>query len=193
MDSYLGPTLVWVVLAKLTNTDDNVTSKCVGRGRNVMRNPSGSAFCSGSGGEDQQNFLHGKGPISCHKLLGAFVPGPPSQSIVSWAGESWSWPLWGVFQAPHITVFFFFFVHMNSTLHRTLGTVAHKLKDTAKQGLKCSQMVHFPPGSSVMLHDSFLHVFIYISCWRRKRVAVCLWGTIKVIKTTSKIGFRSGC
>lgn len=106
MNSYLGPTLVWVVLAKLTNTDDNVTSKCVGRGRNVMRNPNGSAFCSGSGGEDQQNFLHGKGPISCHKLLGAFVPGPPSQSIVSWAGESWNWPLWGVFQAPHITFFF---------------------------------------------------------------------------------------
>lgn len=82
--------------------------------------------------KDQQNFLHGKGPISCHKLPWAFVPGPPSQSIVSWAGESRSWPLWGVFQAPHIT--FFCFVHMNSTLHRALRTVAHRLKDTGKQG-----------------------------------------------------------
>lgn len=107
MNSYLDPKLVWVVLAKLTNTDNSVASKCVGRGRNLMRNPSGSEFCSGSAGEDQQNFLHGKGPISCHELPWLFVPGPPSQSIVSWAGESWSWPFVG--SLPGTTHHFFFF------------------------------------------------------------------------------------
>lgn len=56
--------------------------------------------------------------------------------------------------------FFFFFVDMNSTLHRTLGTVAQRLKDRAKQGLKCNQMALCPPRSSGMLRDRFP---IYIS------------------------------
>lgn len=115
-------------------------------------------------------------------------PSPLSPGLVSPEAD-----LCGESSRHHTSLFSF--VHMNSRLHRTLTTVAHRLKETqteAKQGLKCSQMVHCPPGQSLMLHEPFLHiytVYVYMCGWQRKRVAVCFWGTIKVTKTTSKIGF----
>lgn len=70
----------------------------------------------------------------------------PIPIIVSWAGESWNWPLWGVFQAPHVG-----FVSIWTLLAWAVGPVAPRLKDTAKQGFNYNQMQHCPPRSSVML------------------------------------------
>ena len=78
----------------------------------------------------------------------AFTRDPihPIPIIVSWAGESWNWPLWGVFQAPHVG-----FVSIWTLLAWAVGPVAPRLKDTAKQGFNYNQMQHCPPRSSVML------------------------------------------
>lgn len=78
-------------------------------------------------------------------------PSPLSPGLVSPEAD-----LCGESSRHHTSIYFpFLFVDMNSTLHRTFGTVAHRLKDRAKQGLKCNQMV-----LSVMLRDRFLHIYI---------------------------------
>lgn len=74
------------------------------------------------------------------------IQSTPSWSIVSWAGESWSWPLWGVFQAPHVG-----FMSIWTLLAWVVGPMAPSLKDTAKQGFNYNQMQHCPPRSSVLL------------------------------------------
>lgn len=78
-------------------------------------------------------------------------PSPLSPGLVSPEAD-----LCGESSRHHTSIYFpFLFVDMNSTLHRTFGTVAHRLKDRAKQGLKCNQMA-----LSVMLGDRFLHIYI---------------------------------
>lgn len=114
-----------------------------------------------------------------------------SWSIVSWAGESWSWPLWGVFQAPHVG-----FVFIWTRLAWAVGPMAPSLKDTAKQEFNYNQMQHCPRRSSVMLcvrSPSDSRVASGRAC-----LFVCSQGTIRALPCTRKfilncIYFNSGC